>query len=81
MAFRGQVALPLTCKSIHVPTGYRLDLVVEDRLVLEIKSVERVLPVREAQFLAQLRMSGLRTGLLPNFNHIVLKHSVRRVVA
>ncbi len=81
LATRRQVELPFLYKGIRLAVGYRLDLLVEERLVLEIKSVERVLPIHEAQLLTYLRMSGLRAGLVPNFNHVVLKEGIRRVVA
>src|SRR3954466_3785735 len=63
-----QVALPLQYKGLGLDCGYRLDLVVEDVLVLEIKSVERLLPVHEAQVLTYLRLTGLQVGLLVNFH-------------
>ena len=80
LAIRRQVELPVIYKGIRLAIGYRLEIVVDDRLVLEIKAVERVLPVHEAQLLTYLRMSGLRAGLVLNFNHVVLKEGIRRVV-
>ena len=76
-----QVELPLSYKGMTVPAGYRLDIVVEDRLILEIKAVERVLAVHEAQLLTYLRLSGLTTGLLLNFNNAVLKDGIKRIVS
>jgi GxxExxY protein len=81
LAIRRQAELPITYKGIRLAVAYRLDIVVENRLVLEIKSAERVLPIYEAQLLTYLRMSGLRVGLVLNFNHVVLKEGIRRVVA
>jgi GxxExxY protein len=81
VAIRRQAELPIIYKGIRLAVAYRLDFVVENRLVLEIKSVERVLPIHEAQLLTYLRMSGLRAGLILNFNHVVLKEGIRRVVA
>ena len=80
LAIRRQVELPVIYKGIRLAIGYRLEIVVDDRLVLEIKAVERVLPVHEAQLLTYLRMSGLRAGSVLNFNHVVLKEGIRRVV-
>ena len=57
-----------------------MDLVVDDRLVVELKTVEKILPVHEAQLLTYLRLSGLRTGLLLNFNTAVLKNGIKRMV-
>jgi GxxExxY protein len=81
LAIRRQAELPVIYKGVRLAIGYRLDIVVDDRLVLEIKAVERVLPLHEAQLLTYLRMSGLRAGLVLNFNHVVLKDGIRRVVA
>jgi GxxExxY protein len=60
--------------------GYRIDLVVEGRLVVELKAVERLLPVHEAQLLTYLKLGGFRTGLLLNFNAPVLKDGIKRMV-
>ena len=57
-----------------------MDIVVDDRLVLELKTVERLLPVHEAQLLTYLRLSGIRTGLLLNFNVPVLRNGLKRLV-
>ena len=78
--FRRQVPLPVVYKSVHLDCGYRMDMVVEDRLVLELKTTERLLPVHEAQLLTYLKLSGPRTGLLLNFNTAVLKDGIRRMV-
>jgi GxxExxY protein len=67
LAFRRQVPLPVVYKTIRLEQGYRIDFVVEEAVVLEIKSLERLLPVHEAQLLTYLRLSGIRTGLLINF--------------
>jgi GxxExxY protein len=73
IAFRRQVALPIIYKDIRLDCGYRIDVVVENTLIIEIKAVERMLPVHEAQMLTYLRLSQLRVGLLMNFNSVVLK--------
>ncbi len=57
-----------------------MDIVVEEKLILELKTVERLLPVHEAQLLTYLKLSGIRTGLLLNFNTPVLKDELRRLV-
>jgi GxxExxY protein len=74
-----QVPLHVRYKGLEVGSAYRLDVVVAGSLILEIKSVERLLPVHEAQLLTYLRLSFLRTGLLLNFNHAVLKDGIRRL--
>jgi GxxExxY protein len=60
--------------------GYRLDVVVDEALILEIKAVEQLLPIHEAQILTYLRLSGHRVGLIINFNTALLKNGVRRFV-
>ena len=80
MAFRTEVPLPIVYKETHLECGYRMDLVVEERVLLEIKSVEALAPIHEAQVLTYLRLSGLHTGLLMNFNVPLLKTGIRRFV-
>jgi GxxExxY protein len=80
LVFRRQVQLPVIYKGMPLAAAYRLDLLIADRLVVEVKSVERILAVHEAQLLTYLRLSGHRAGLLLNFNHAVLKEGIRRVV-
>jgi GxxExxY protein len=73
-----QVPLPIVYKTFRLDCGYRMDIVVEGQLVLEIKAVERLVPVHAAQMLTYLRLSGHRLGLLMNFNCPVLKDGLRR---
>jgi GxxExxY protein len=80
LAFQRQVDLPVVYKGMPLAAAYRLDILIANRLVVEVKSVERILAVHEAQLLTYLRLSGHRAGLLPNFNHAVLKEGIRRVV-
>ena len=68
ICFERQRPLPVDYKGIKLDCGYRLDLIVEDKVVLEIKCVEHVLPVHEAQLLTYLKMTGKRVGLILNFN-------------
>ncbi|HBC07198.1 MAG TPA: GxxExxY protein [Rhodospirillaceae bacterium] len=75
-----QVPLPVTYKSAKLECGYRMDAVVEGELVIELKTVDRLLPIHEAQLLTYLKLSGLKTGLLLNFNSSVLKDGIRRLV-
>jgi GxxExxY protein len=76
-----QLDLPLFYKDIEVSCGYRVDVIVERAVLLELKAVERLLPVHEAQLLTYLRLSGVRVGLLLNFNTSVMKQGiVRRVL-
>jgi GxxExxY protein len=80
LPFRRQVPLPIIYKSIKLDCGYRLDLVVMDRLILELKTVEQLLPIHNAQLLTYMKLSGIRTGLLLNFSSAVLKDGLRRLI-
>jgi GxxExxY protein len=80
IAFRRQVPLPVIYKPIQLDCGYRLDTVVESRLILELKTVERLLPIHEAQLLTYMKLSGIHTRLLLNFNTAVLKDGIRRLM-
>jgi GxxExxY protein len=78
LAFQREVALPLKYKGITLATSYRLDFLIEDQLVLEIKAVDRLEDIHEAQLLTYLRLSGRKTGLLLNFNDRYLKNGILR---
>lgn len=76
-----QIALPVFFKGRQLDVGYRLDMVVAERVVLELKAIEKLLPIHEAQLLTYLRLSRYKLGLLINFNVPVLKDGiVRRVL-
>jgi GxxExxY protein len=79
-SFQRQLELPVRYKSVDLDCGYRLDLVVEGLVVLELKSVSELLPVHSAQLLTYLRLSGKPVGLLINFNVPVLKNGLKRLV-
>ena len=79
LRFVSQLELPVEYKGLRVDAGYRLDLVVADSVVVELKAVERMLPLHEAQILTYLRLGGYPTGLLLNFNVPVLKDGIRRM--
>src|SRR6266849_1116430 len=80
LSFRRQVPLPVIYKAIRLDCGYRIDVVVEEQVILELKTVERLMPIHEAQILTYLKLSGLHTGLLLNFNTAVLKDGIRRLM-
>ena len=81
LRFQRQVELPVTYKGLKLDRGYKLDIVVEEQVVLELKSIEQILPIHQAQLLTYLRLSGKRVGLLINFNVAVLKNGiVRRIL-
>jgi GxxExxY protein len=78
--FERQVPLPLEYRGIRCESGYRLDLLLAGAVVVEIKSVEAIAPIHEAQLLTYLRLGGWRVGLLMNFNVVVLKDGIRRKI-
>jgi GxxExxY protein len=80
LAVERELALPLVYKGVHVDAGYRLDLIVNGRILLELKAVERLAPLHTAQTITYLRLSGLRVGLLMNFNAEVLRDGIVRIV-
>jgi len=80
LSVQRQVALPVVYKDVKLDVGYRVDVIVENRLILELKTVEKLLSIHEAQLLTYLRLTGLKTGLLINFNTAVLKDGIRRLV-
>lgn len=79
-SFKRQVELPVTYKEIKLDCGYRIDLVVEDRIILELKSVDRIMPIHEAQLLTYLKLCNSPVGLLINFNVPVVTHGIKRIV-
>lgn len=78
--FEHLVKLPLNYKGIDLDAGYVIDLVYDQRVIVELKAVERVIPVHEAQLLTYMRLTGIRVGLLLNFNVPVLKDGIYRRV-
>jgi GxxExxY protein len=75
-----QVGLPVVYHGVRLELGYRMDLVVEESVVVEIKSVDTVSPVHQAQLLSYLKLSGKSIGLLINFNVVHLKDGIKRFV-
>lgn len=80
LAFQRQVPLPICYKKVKLDCGYRMDVVVEGSVVLELKSVENILPVHEAQLITYLKLSRIPVGLLMNFNVSALKNGITRRV-
>jgi GxxExxY protein len=75
-----QLPLPVLYEGVKVEAGYKIDLLVEDAVIVELKTVERVLPVHQAQLLSYLKLSGKRAGLLINFNVPHLRDGIKRIV-
>ncbi|MGO9586849.1 MAG: GxxExxY protein [Limisphaerales bacterium] len=80
LKFRTQVSLPIVYDSLHLDGGLRIDLLVENQLVVELKAVEIMLPVFEAQLLTYLKLTGCRLGLLINFNVPRIKDGIKRII-
>src|ERR1700741_4363166 len=78
--FIRQEPVPITYKGLHLECGYRLDLLIEDRLVVELKSVDELLPIFDAQVLTYMKLANKSVGLLINFNVPVLKMGLKRFV-
>jgi GxxExxY protein len=75
-----QVGLPVVYEGVNIEVGYRIDLLVEDLVIVELKAVDKVAPIHEAQLLTYLKLSGKRLGLLINFNVVHLKDGLKRMV-
>ena len=80
VSFRREVALPLAYKGLKLDCSYRIDLLVEDSVIVELKAIEQLLPIHSSQLLTYLRAAQKPVGLLINFNVLVLKDGINRVV-
>jgi GxxExxY protein len=78
---RREVPLPIVYEDMHFDKGYRADIIVNDTVLLELKSVENILPVHKPQTLTYLHLSGCSVGLLMNFNCVLLKEGLHRFIA
>jgi GxxExxY protein len=78
--FQRQLCLPIQYDDIQIDAGLRLDIVIANLVIGELKAVEAILPVHEAQLLTYLKLTGMRLGLLINFNVPLLKHGIKRIV-
>ena len=80
LAARSEVALPIEFQGVVIPSAYRADIVVDSQVIVELKSVERLLPIHEAQILTYMKLAKVRIGLLLNFNVRRLQHGIRRYI-
>ena len=80
LQFRREMPIPITYREVTLATEFRLDLLIEEAVVVEVKAVEQILKLHEAQLLTYLRMTGKRFGLLLNFNTVHFRDGVRRRV-
>ena len=79
ISYERQKSLPVEYKGVLIDCGYRLDLVVEGRLIIELKSCDTLQPIHEAQLLTYLKLANIKVGLLINFNVPVLKDGIKRI--
>jgi len=80
LIFEREKPLPVEYKGLQLDCGYRLDFIVDGKVVVELKAVDKIHPVHEAQLLTYLKLTGCRVGLLINFNVPVLKNGIKRMV-
>lgn len=80
IAFRSSVSIPLMYKGVRVGRGYVIDLLVEDSLIVEIKSIDKILPIHTAQLMTYMRLQGKPSGLLMNFNVSTLANGIKRIL-
>jgi GxxExxY protein len=78
--FKRHLDLPIVYENIRLESGLRIDVLVDDRVVIELKTVEKLLPVHEAQLLTYLKLTNHRIGFLLNFNVALMKHGITRLV-
>ena len=78
--FQKELSLPIKYKEVNLDCGYRMDFLIEEELILELKSVEKLLPIHEAQLLSYMKLSEKHTGLLINFNERLLRDGIKRMV-
>lgn len=78
--FKRQQAIPVEYKGVKLDCGYRIDFLIEDLVILELKSVDSLQRIHEAQLLTYLKLTGFKVGLLINFNVPVLKQGIRRLI-
>lgn len=79
IASRNQVSLPVVYKGIKIDAGYRLDILIPDKLIIELKAVDKLTPVHTAQLLTYLKLTGIKRGLLINYNVTRLVDGIKRV--
>ena len=80
ISFKLQHSLPVKYKEIKLDCGYRIDLFVDDKVIVELKSVDNILPIHQAQLLTYMKLSGVGLGLLMNFNVKYMKNGIKRMV-
>lgn len=80
LAVEQQKPLPVTYDNIRLEAGYRIDLLVNSQIILELKSVDEIAPIHKAQLMTYLKLTGLKLGLLINFNVLQMKTGIKRII-
>jgi GxxExxY protein len=80
VAYQKELPVPLNYKGIRIEVGFRADVVIEQNLLIELKAVEQVLPIHKAQVITYLKLMHLPLGLMFNFNEVLIKHGIQRVL-
>jgi GxxExxY protein len=80
IAYHSQVTLPLEYKGVQLAKGYVIDLLIENTVIVEIKSVDKLLPIHSSQLMTYMRLQGVSSGLLMNFNVDLLPHGIKRIL-
>ena len=78
--FQIEVELPVQYKKMHISCGYRIDMLIENKLIIELKSVDVIHPIHEAQLLTYMKLAKIKVDLLMNFNEKILKNGIKRFV-
>jgi GxxExxY protein len=80
LEIKRQYPIPVMYETIYMNLGFRADLIIEDKVIIEIKSIEAIAPVHSKQLLTYLKLTGLKLGLLVNFNEALIKDGIKRIV-
>ena len=80
VAYQKEVPVPMNYKGIRIEVGFRADVIIEQRLLIELKAVEQLLPIHKAQVITYLKLTHLPLGLLINFSEVLIKHGIQRVL-
>jgi GxxExxY protein len=80
ITYHSQLAVPIDYKGVQIAKGYVMDLLIEDSLIVEIKSVDKLLPIHSSQLMTYMRLQRVSSGLLMNFNVVILPHGIRRIL-
>jgi len=80
VAYQKELPIPLNYRGVHIEVGFRADVVIEQKLLIELKAVEQLLPIHKAQVITYLKLTHLPLGILINFNEVLIKHGLQRIL-